>query len=142
MTISEKVAYIQGLYDGMGLDANTSKEARILSEMLDVLREVGLQLEDMDATLDEYGEAIDVISDDLEDVENVVFDDEDDFDDDLDDDDLDDFDEEDFFEIECPGCGEDLMIDDMVLEAGTVDCPACGQKFALSFEDEGEEEDD
>jgi len=144
MTISEKVAYIQGLYDGMGLDAATSKEAKILSEMLDVLREVGLQLEDMDATLDEYGEAIDVISDDLEDVEDVVFDDEDedDFDDDLDDDDLDDFDEDDFFEVECPGCGEDLVIDDMVLEAGTVDCPACGQKFALSFEDEDEEEDD
>ena len=41
MTISEKVAYIQGLYDGMGLDAAASNEAKLLSEMLDVLREVG-----------------------------------------------------------------------------------------------------
>lgn len=140
MTISEKVAYIQGLYDGMGLDAAASNEARILSEMLDVLREMGLQMEDMDATLDEYGEAIDVISDDLEDVEKVVFDDEDEEEDELLDE-LDDFDEDDFFEVECPNCGEDLVIDDMVLEAGTVDCPACGQKFALSFEEDEKEND-
>lgn len=135
MTISEKVSYIQGLYDGMGLDASTSHEAKILSEILDVLREVGLQLEDVDATLDEYGEAIDVISDDLEDVEKVLFDDEDEEEEDLLDD-LADFDEEDFFEVKCPECGETLVIDDMVLEMGAIDCPACGQKFALSFDEE------
>ena len=31
MTVSEKVAYIQGLYDGLGLDGEKSGEARILS---------------------------------------------------------------------------------------------------------------
>ncbi|HIT31613.1 MAG TPA: hypothetical protein IAC25_02095 [Candidatus Enterenecus stercoripullorum] len=130
MTISEKVAYIQGLYDGMGLDKTGSGEAKILGEMLDVLKEIGDQLEHVDATLDEFGEEIDAISDDLSDVEEEVFgdDEEDDGDEGL---------EEDFFEIACPNCGEDLVIDDDVLEEGTVDCPACGQKFALSF---GEEE--
>ena len=52
MTISEKVAYIQGMFDGMDLDKSDSKEARILAEVLDVLTEIGDQLEDMDATLD------------------------------------------------------------------------------------------
>ncbi len=135
MTISEKVAYIQGLFDGMGLDKADKGETKILSEMLDVLKEIGAELEEVDATLDEYGEEIDAISDDLSDVEDAVFEDEDDEDDDLDDDD--------FFEVSCPNCGEDLVIDDAVLEAGSIDCPACGEKFALSFEDEdgdGDEE--
>lgn len=130
MTIAEKVAYIQGLFDGMGLDKSQSAEAKILSEVLDVLKEVGAQLEDVDATLDEYGEEIDAISDDLSDVEEVLFED-------------DDFDDEDFFEVECPNCGEDLVIDDAVLEAGSIDCPACGQKFALSFDEAaGDDEND
>lgn len=140
MTISEKVAYIQGMFDGMGLDQSESGEAKVLAEVLDVLREVGDQLDTVDATLDEFGEEIDAISDDLADVEAIVGeDDEDDCccahdlgcDDDLDD--------EDFFEVDCPNCGESLVIDDEVLEAGVIDCPKCGQKFALDFEGEDDE---
>ena len=132
MTITEKIAYIQGLFDGLGLDKSESGEARVLSEMLDVMKEMGAQLEEVDATLDEFGEEIDAISDDLSDVEDAVFEDEDDEDDDDEEEDLD----EDFFEVDCPNCGETLVIDDNVLEAGSVDCPACGEKFALSFDDE------
>lgn len=138
MTISEKVAYIQGLYDGLGLDGEKSGEARILSEVLDVLREVGQQLEVVDAAMDEFDEELNTLSDTVAELEDAVFDDTDeddggfeDFDDDLD---------EDFFEIPCPSCGEDLVVDDEALAAGVVDCPACGGKFALSFED-GEESD-
>ncbi len=137
MTISEKVAYIQGLFDGLGLDKSDKGETKILSEMLDVLKEIGAELEEVDATLDEYGEEIDALSDDLSDVEDAVFED----DDDENDDDLDDLDDDDFFEVSCPNCGEDLVIDDAVLEAGSIDCPACGEKFALSFDDEEENED-
>ena len=128
MTISEKVAYIQGLFDGMGLDKSESGESRILAEMLEVLKQVGEQLDSVDATLDEFGEEIDALSDDLSDVEEAVFDDEADDEDEVD---------EDFFEVACPNCGEDLVIDDGVLEAGAVDCP--GQKFALSFDEDEED---
>ena len=69
MTISEKVAYIQGMFDGMGLDKSESGEAKVLAEVLDVLKEIGDQLDTVDATLDEFGEEIDAISDDLADVE-------------------------------------------------------------------------
>lgn len=138
MTISEKVAYIQGLFDGLKLDGEKSGEARILSEMLDVLKEVGQRLEDMDGVMDEFDEELDSLSDDVATLEDAVYDGEDDWDD------LDDLDEddEDFFEIPCPACGEDLIVDDEVLEAGVVDCPACGGKFALSLEDEEDESDD
>lgn len=141
MTISEKVAYIQGLYDGLGLDGEKSGEARILSEVLDVLKEVGQQLDGMDAAMDEFDEELDALSDTVADLEDAVFDDEEEDDDGfniLEDDDLD----EDFFEIPCPSCGEDLVVDDEALAAGVVDCPACGGKFALSFEDEADGSDD
>ena len=130
MTISEKVAYIQGMFDGMDLGKSDSKEARILSEMLDVLKEIGQELEAVDATLDEFGEEIDAISDDLSDVEDAVFeddDDDDDFEDDFEDD-------EESFEVDCPNCGEELIIDDEVIAAGVIDCPNCGEKFALSMD--------
>ena len=139
MTISEKVAYIQGLYDGLGLDSEKSGEARILSEMLDVLKEVGQQLDSVDAAMDEFDEELDALSDTVADLEDAVFDDEDEQDGDFDG--FDDEDE-DFFEIPCPTCGEDLVVDDEVLAAGVVDCPACGGKFALSFDDEGGEPSD
>ena len=141
MTIIEKVAYIQGLFDGLKLDAEKSGEARVLSEVLDVLREVGMQLDGMDAAIDQFDEELDALGDSVADLEEAVFDDEEEDEDFTGFEDEDD--EEDFFEIPCPTCGEDLVVDDESLAAGVVDCPVCGGKFALSFEDEddGSEEE-
>lgn len=134
MTITEKVAYIQGLFDGLKLDAEKSGEARVLSEVLDVLREVGMQLDGMDAAIDQFDEELDALGDSVADLEEAVFDDEEEDEDFTGFEDEDD--EEDFFEIPCPTCGEDLVVDDESLAAGVVDCPVCGGKFALSFDDE------
>ena len=139
MTISEKVAYIQGLFEGMELDKSDAKTARVLSEMLDVLREVGQQLDGMDAAMDQFDEELDALGDPVADLEEAVFDDEDEQDGDFDG--FDDEDE-DYFEIPCPTCGEDLVVDDEALAAGVVDCPVCGGKFALSFDDEGDDSSD
>ena len=132
MTISEKVAYIQGMFDGMDLDKAESKEARILAEMLDLLKEIGEELESVDATLDEFAEEIDAISDDLSDVEDAVFEDEDD--EDWDDEEDEEWDE-DSCEVDCPNCGCELLIDDTVVESGIVTCPECGSEYAVSFDE-------
>ena len=137
MTISEKVAYIQGMFVGMELDKSETKLARILSEVLDVLQEVGQQMDGMDAAMDQFDEELDTLGDAVADLEEAVFDDEDEQDEDFDGDEG-----EDFFEIPCPTCGEDLLVDDEALAAGVVDCPACGGQFALSFEDEEERSSD
>lgn len=134
MTITEKVAYIQGLFDGLKLDTEKSGEARVLSEVLDVLREVGMQLDGMDAAMDQFDEELDALGDSVADLEEAVFDDEEEDEDFTGFEDEDD--EEDFFEIPCPTCGEDLVVDDESLAAGVVDCPVCGGKFALSLDDE------
>ena len=135
MTISEKVAYLKGLAEGMKLDTEESKEGKLISVMIGILEEVGLSIEDMEDNMEAMGEEIDAISDDLSDVEKVVYD-EDDEDEDEDECGCGD---DDFFEVKCPTCGETLVIDEDVLEAGTVECPHCKGKFVI---DMGDCEDD
>ena len=130
MTISEKVAYLKGLAEGLNLDTEKSKEGKLISVMIGILEEIALDLEDLQEVTDELGEEVDAISDDLSDVEEVVFDE---YDEDEDDD---------FFEVECPSCGAEIDIDEDVLAAGVVECPACGDKFALDLSDEEEDDED
>ena len=139
MTISEKVAYLKGLAEGLNIDTEKSKEGKLISVMIGILEEIGMSIEDLEESAEALGEEIDAISDDLSDVEKVVYDDEDEDDDECgcgcDDDD--------FFEVECPNCGETLVIDESVLEEGVIQCPGCKQKFALDLSDEcGCEDDD
>lgn len=130
MTISEKVAYLKGLAEGLELDTAKSKEGKLISVMIGILEEIGLSIEDLEENATALGEELDAISDDLSDVEEVVFDEDDD----------DDCDcccgDDDFFEVECPTCGADIDIDESILEAGTVECPACGGKFAIDLTDD------
>ena len=136
MTISEKVAYLKGLAEGLNLDVEKSKEGKLISVMIGILEEVGLSIEDLEENTQALGEEIDVLSDDLSDVEDVVFDE--DEDEDEDDEDYDD----DWFEVECPTCEEPLVIDDKALADGMIQCPNCHDKFALDLSDDTVEADD
>ena len=73
MTISEKVAYLKGLAEGLNLDVEKSKEGKLISVMIGILEEVGLSIEDLEENALALGEEIDTISDDLADVESVVY---------------------------------------------------------------------
>ena len=136
MTISEKVAYLKGLAEGLNLDTEKSKEGKLISVMIGILEEIGLSIEDLEENTQALGEEIDVLSDDLSDVEDVVFDE--DEDEDEDDEDYDD----DWFEVECPTCEERLVIDDKALADGMIQCPNCHDKFALDLSDDTVEADD
>ncbi len=84
MTISEKVAYLKGLAEGLNLDVEKSKEGKLISVMIGILEEVGLSIEDLEENaLALGGEEIDTISDDLADVESVVYGEDEDEDDQL-----------------------------------------------------------
>lgn len=142
MTITEKVAYLKGLADGLDLDKEPSKEAKLLTKIIDILEDIGLAVEDLEDEIEAVEEEVDAISEDLEDVEEVLFED--------DDDDFDfegccgqcgDVDDDAFFEIECPSCGEDIVIDESVLDMGEVACPNCGDKFSMDLVDEEEEDE-
>ena len=131
MTISEKVAYLKGLAEGLDLDTEKSKEGKLISVMIGILEEVGLSLEDMEENALNLGEEIDALSDDLADVESIVYDE-----------DEDDEDEEDGFEVECPNCDEPLFIGDDELAEGGVVCPNCDTRFSLDLSDDTVEGDD
>ena len=132
MTISEKVAYLKGLAEGLDLDTTKSKEGKLISVMIGILEDLAISVEDLEDNALDLGEEIDVLSDDLADVEEAVFDEDgEDYDDD-------------WFEVECPTCGADIMVDDEALADGEVECPSCGTRYAMELTDDedGEEEED
>ena len=94
--------------------------------MIGILEEMAMSIEDLEENDLDLGEEIDALSDDLADVEEIVFGD------DMDEDE----DEDDYFEVECPNCAEPLVIDDEVLAEGMIQCPNCEEKFSLDLSDD------
>lgn len=152
MSLTEKTAYLKGLYDGLGLSGEESREARMLGAIVDVLQEMAEHVE-------ENEDSIAVLDDQVCDLTEAMDDDDFDFDEDddeeeyerlyaLEDKDEDEEDEEDEEEVElelpveiaCPACGEQLSIGAEELEAGKVTCPGCGKE--LEIEINVEEDDD
>ena len=136
MGISEKAAYIKGLFDGYEIEGN-SKEGKIISEMLTLIGDMADKINALEADNKELHEYVEELDQDLGEVEEELYfgDDYDDYeDDDYEDyDDLndeEDYDGEDdgFYEIECPSCGELVCFDDS-LEVDELVCPACGEKI-------------
>ncbi len=144
MSILEKAAYLRGLFEGMNLDPEQSNEAKILSTIIDLFEDIGKNMEDIGDEIELLSNGIDAVSDDLADVEEFFFG-EDDFDDM---DELDLNEEIDPFEVKCPNCNEDIVIDTSVFNSGVVECPNCHSTFSFDvrYEDdddfEEEEEDD
>ena len=131
MNITERVAYLKGLAEGMEL--NTEKgEGKLLSAVIDVLEDIALELEDLRDEQTELADGLDAVSDDLEDVEDVIFGDEDE----------DDEDDEDCYATTCPSCEETIYFDESILEDGEVICPNCGEKLEFDLSDMEDEEDE
>jgi len=127
MEITEKVAYLKGLAEGLSLDTET-KEGKILSSMIDILDDIALELEDLKDADQELGDGLDAVSDDLEDVEDAVFGPEDEDEDE-------DEESEDCYATTCPNCGETVYFDESVLDEGEVLCPKCGEKLEFDRSD-------
>lgn len=131
--LSAKVAYLQGLAEGMKLSPD-SNEGKLFTEILDVLEEMAdaiLDLEDGQDELQEYAEALDS---DLADLEEDFYDDDCDCccdcdcDDDCDCDCCCDDEGDGYVDVECPNCheivcfSEDILDDEDIIE---VVCPNC-----------------
>ncbi len=138
MEITEKVAYLKGLAEGMELDTE-KKEGKLLAAIIDVLDDIALEIADMKADQEELYDGLDAVSDDLEDVEDAVF-----GEDDEDEEDVYEYEEpeedEDCYATTCPTCEETIYFDESVLEDGEVICPNCGEK--LEFDLNGLEDED
>ena len=130
MNIAEKVSYLRGLCDGLGLDEN-NKQDKILRSIVDVLDEVAFAVGEVNDSLEELSDQIDAVDEDLANLEEEVYDGEDD-----DDYHFSSADDEDFYEVECPSCGDTIYLDEEMIEDGSIDCPNCGTELEFDFSDE------
>lgn len=152
--ISNRVAYLKGLAEGMNL-SEKSDEGKLITKLIDVLTDAADEIEALWAKNDELEMIIEELDNELglaeTDIECLFdeldsmdeyedFDEEDDFDDDF----LDEFydeDEDDLFEIMCPECGEDVVVDfEMLDEEGNIVCPNCHKEIELEFDMDDDEE--
>ena len=126
MTVTEKVAYLKGLAEGLALDEN-KPETKIINVMIGVLDELALSVSDLEDGLDLVSEQLDAVDEDLDELEGFVYEDLDDCccDDCCDDD-------EEYYDVECPSCGEVICVDRDILEDGSINCPKCNE--LLEFE--------
>ena len=133
MTLTEKVAYLKGLAEGLNLDKD-AKETKLFEAMFDILEDMALTVNDIDEDLAAVEELVDCIDEDLDELEDIIYDDEDDFCDcgcDCCDDD------DELYEVECPSCGEAIYLDESMFDEEYIECPECGEKLELDidFED-------
>ncbi len=130
MTISEKVAYIKGLMEGMKLD-ESKDEIKLTQKIVEVLEDMALTIADLEDSVDLMGEQVDAVDEDLDALEGYVYDDDDECDDDC-------CCDEDVYEVKCPKCGNMIYVDGDILDEGSIDCPSCGEKleFDVNFDEE------
>ena len=119
MTITEKTAYLKGLLEGMSIDQNTN-EGKLLAAIVDTLDEIALSVADLDDEvgaindeLDMLEESMDAMDEALDDVEDAI----------------DALDGEELYQLTCPSCGEEIVVDEDVLAKGGMKCPACGEEL-------------
>lgn len=134
MTLTEKVAHLKGLMEGLEVDEST-KNGKVLKYIADILEEMALSVSDLEEETDTLNQYIEEIDEDLGALEDDFYDDDDDYEDDcecLDCDDEDDIGE--FYQVDCPSCGEPVFLDDSI-DPSRVICPSCHAEFSDKTED-------
>ena len=142
MSVSEQVAYLRGLMDGLEIDED-SKEGKLFAAIVDTLDDIATDLSDMEEEMEDLNDYIEEIDEDLGDVEEFVYDIDDDCCCDCDDDDCDCCcdDDCDCIEFTCPACGEDVCVDvDCIEDDGLTECPNCGEEIEFDIIEEEDED--
>ena len=137
MEISQKVAYLKGLAEGLNLDTD-SKVGKLIAAIIDVLDDMAEKFADIEDELCDVEDGRDAVSDDLSEVEETLYFALEDDDEDEDEDD----EEEECFMTNCPECEEEVYFDESVLEDGEVICPNCGEKLEFDMSSLEEDSDD
>lgn len=144
MTVSEKVAYLKGLADGLGIKDSTN-EGKLMLAVIDVLEAMADDIEAVDAHAKDLSDCISDINEDMEYLEDLCIGD---MDDEADDDDDDDVctgscgscGDEQEYEVTCPKCGETITVYEEDLDFGSIRCPKCDAEleFDMSPDDKDE----
>lgn len=138
MSLTEKTAYLRGLMDGMGLQAETSDERKLLAAIVDVLDDIAANVEANNESITSLADELDELDDAVTELEEILEDDDDEDDEDEDDE------EEVEYQLDCPECGSPIILDEDTIAGGETVCPHCNQKLSIDvgFEDEESGEED
>ena len=134
--LTDKVSYLKGLADGMKL--NMDKDAnKLIMEILGALGDFADEMQAMADAHDELNEYVESIDDDLADLEDTLFGDEEE------DEDEEDVEMDDIITYACPECGHEIEFhaDDVDLSEDYL-CPACGKPIFPEIEEDDEDEDE
>lgn len=117
--LTEKMAYIRGLAEGLDIDA-TTKEGKLLLAIVDALSDTADEIYEMQDVQDEMQLQLDDVDEDLAELEDIFYEDED----------------EDEFSVECPNCGELIYLDEETLEncEDSIVCPGCNEKIEIEYD--------
>ncbi len=129
MTVTEKVAYLRGLAEGLELD-DSNKQDKLIKAIIDVLDDLALTVADLEDACAEMSEQIDAVDEDLSSVEDLIYED-DDCDCDCGECDCGCEDEE--YEIECPNCHDLIYLCEEDLDED-IKCPNCGSDLQFEFD--------
>lgn len=141
MTASEKVAYLKGLAEGLGVD-DASKEGKLMLAVIDVLESMAVDAEVLEAKCADLADSIDDIGEDMAYLEDLCLAD---LDDEYDGEDDEcsgccGCDDEQEYEVTCPQCGEVITLFEDDLDFGSIRCPSCDAELEFDFDEDDEDE--
>lgn len=124
--IAEKVAYLDGLMEG--LDLQDEKLKKLFNAVIDTLDQIAEEVSDHEDSINEMDETLDDVCECLDEHDEILYgDDEDDEDDE----------DEGYFEVTCPHCGETVTFnEDMLDDPKGLICPMCNEPIDLEIEEE------
>lgn len=135
MSVTEKMGYLRQLTDGLGLDRHTAetKEEKLIVALIDVIEELTEQIAECEEHKKALATQVEDLAENMDVLESLVLDGMEEEDESFDE-----------YELECPSCGETLVIDAAALDSGMITCPACETKFEIDvgFDDSPETEEE
>ncbi len=113
--LKEKVAYLQGLTQGLNVNSQSS-EGKLLLNIIDVLDDMAEELQTMQVVQQDLENYVETIDEDLTDLEEEIYEET--------------AEDDEFVEVKCPSCHETVTFESDILEDDTeveVSCPYCGE---------------
>ncbi|MCI9627210.1 MAG: hypothetical protein HFI90_10575 [Clostridia bacterium] len=113
--LSERIAYLRGLSEGMGIPGETN-EGKMIEAIIDFLddmvEEVQMSQDMQKEFMEQMAEALELEDDELDDIE--------------------------YFDVTCNQCGEVFAVDEDMLQKETIQCPNCGEEIDIQIEEDFE----
>lgn len=110
--IKERVAYLQGLTQGLNIGSH-SAEGKLLLNIIDVLDDMAEEFTHLQVVQEDLETYVESMDEDLTDLEDEVYED---------------VNNDEFVEVKCPTCNETVSFESDILkdDAVEVSCPHCG----------------